>query len=897
MDVLWRTELNGRVLEVKLHEARAVDSDAAFDPLEAGPVHVTRGIGGVVEVLGDAPTLSVAMSRWEELREVGDAVECTWAGSVDQLAEFLQSNLRLAPPEGWADGGPDTFFSVPVNGGWIDDLDLQDFPWERVASYESFYGGTSMDYWDRWYRWWGTDEEPSYGWAGPDPDLVSDGISFVAPPQMSWPGGNDLDVSVEGLSQNGLEDLAEQFRLSDATGYFQSISVNDVTVWPEPDITATPAWQTRTQPGRGGTVSEHTERSASEAGDSGEEPAHGALGEVLMSLRIGTANRKYMRTRHGSAPLLQPLDRAEFRDSERRAGEERSVRDTAGRVAQVHQHAYAVRSMAAYAGRLAGMAAALDADKAAASVARIAGFADTLLGMAEAMSGLSADADQLLDDTIESLTQGASDSQVQHQLAAVSERAGETLAASNEVFEATCRTVAGVAALHEPPGPPGEEPLWDAARAGLESLDMSLSATTTIEVLDRPTLEIEMTGLAVRVMSHSRGSHAAAVSLGAGTERGLAVYHVEADTYVCVEGGRQAWDDPSGPDEDQQRLADLGLELSEKVPPGWRIQLDTTSASAVGRFLTTVLVEHHGAEPGDQLTVTTGEYSFYPLGGPTESITSAFDHQRINESAMFAAQAWLTGRGIFDAIGDLRSNADGDPIPAPGVDEALDALTAASEAVCDTADTVDAITESNADAETIEAISSAHDRVLDATLDCRNSLRRLAQLCLGVTSMLSWSTAVARAERAAVATLVDSAIRLEADTACLELLSTSAEELAVELAGVVSRIVLDHDTHLRLRSSSATAPELSLVTDSTGTLTLTCPVAAIPNDVLPSLLTSGWEADEDRLTASWPSDLTVIEPVELIVETLDTLGVADIGDLRLDNAPATDGSGLSVDAD
>ena len=608
--------------------------------------------------------------------------------------------------------------------------------------------------------------------------------------------------------------------------------------------------------------------------------AIGALDSVLNSLRIGTWNREWMRTHYGSEPLLQPLNRSEFRDPERRELENESIQKTARGVAAVHQHAYEARSMASHAEGLSSMSAALNVPEVAPSASQLRRVSGRLNDLARELSGLSLEADRILDDSIEALTEGRSDTEITRRLADLTEQSLGVLSAARHEFEAACRTAGGVAALHEP-GTSGEEPLWDAALGGMSYLDLSTSQSAIIDVRDRSSLEIELTGLAARLMRLSNDSVAAAITIGDSADRGLAVYCIEADTYIQVEGGRQPWTDSRGSQEDQRRLTDLGFEFSEEEPPGWNIQLATRSASEVGRFLTATLFDHHEVEPADQLAITTGEYSFRPMGGPVESITSVFDVNRINDAAGLATQAWLTGLGLCDAINDVRTSTDTEPIPVPGLGDALTRLMEATTAGCDTADLIGALDDPNSDPETIAAISSAAGRAMDAALDSQAAMRQLAQLCLGVTALLEWNSTVARAERAAVVTLVESAVPLAADSDMLALVSRSPEELYVELAGILSRIVLEHDTALTLTSTSATAFELILTTDSTGVLTLTYPAAEASSDSIPDLVEAGWNTDHTALVATWPNDLTVIEPVELIVATLRLMEITDPTDLRL----------------
>ncbi len=229
-DLLWRTALKGeRVIEVRLLEPGALDSVEGVAVFDVGPVAVTRELGGESKVLGDAPTLGQALQRWEELREVGDKVKCTWVGDLDTLSEYLATELRLAPPEGW-ESTPNSFFSVPVNDGWIDDLDLQDMPWEQIAWYGSEYGGNNLDYWCGWCRDCKTDMDDEYFWAGTEPDFEYEAWNYVLNPPM-WPGGDCFSVNLPFVTDSHQPEAVARLVSSEIVKRYSSIELNDALVW------------------------------------------------------------------------------------------------------------------------------------------------------------------------------------------------------------------------------------------------------------------------------------------------------------------------------------------------------------------------------------------------------------------------------------------------------------------------------------------------------------------------------------------------------------------------------------------------------------------------------------------------------------------------------------------
>ena len=197
----------------------------------AGPVRVTLKRNGSQEPLGEAPTLVAAMDRWPELREVGDAVECTWTGGRDLLTKYLSSSLVIAPPEGWEGKTAYSGFELRVNDRSIDALELVDLDWQPSASIGHDYGGTSLGYRGGWFRDCQTDLEDFIWWSGLAPDLSAEGRAFVLSAQLPPGDGSYVSVTVNHLGASEREAFIAELLSSELTDVFESIELDDVVVW------------------------------------------------------------------------------------------------------------------------------------------------------------------------------------------------------------------------------------------------------------------------------------------------------------------------------------------------------------------------------------------------------------------------------------------------------------------------------------------------------------------------------------------------------------------------------------------------------------------------------------------------------------------------------------------
>jgi len=201
---------------------------------------------------------------------------------------------------------------------------------------------------------------------------------------------------------------------------------------------------------------------------------------------------------------------------------------------------------------------------------------------------------------------------------------------------------------------------------------------------------------------------------------------------------------------------------------------------------------------------------------------------------------------------------------------------------CASADTVHALIGQGHDDETGRAVVGALTEADRAASEAELWMRRIAQICLGTSAALTWNDAVARAERGAVIVLkpMDEESPELADDGVFSF-SQHYAELGTELAGLFSRLIIDHACFLSIEPRGRS-----------NTFGLTCTVDEIGNlglalDLDPSensgrLVDLGWERDGDQLVAQWEDPLVVMEPVQLIIATLrDELSVSSPKQLAL----------------
>ena len=205
------------------------DGEAGEDPLNQGPVWVTRTVDSTEERLGEADTLRQAILSWPELLEIGDKIEITVAGVYDYL---VGENLPFSfgPPAAWPDGKLDPG-GVSSNGEWLELDEIMDDPWEQLAIIEGTYGYVDVSRCGNWFRDGMGDCDPTYYW---DPEAKSEEVAanlFSSPPM--WPGGDDLEAS--SVLPDDPETVARIIERAGAKDFYSSIEVNGTETWRKED--------------------------------------------------------------------------------------------------------------------------------------------------------------------------------------------------------------------------------------------------------------------------------------------------------------------------------------------------------------------------------------------------------------------------------------------------------------------------------------------------------------------------------------------------------------------------------------------------------------------------------------------------------------------------------------
>jgi hypothetical protein len=275
-------------------------------------------------------------------------------------------------------------------------------------------------------------------------------------------------------------------------------------------------------------------------------------------------------------------------------------------------------------------------------------------------------------------------------------------------------------------------------------------------------------------------------------------------------------------------------------------------------------------------------------------------YAKANSAAADAMHAWLVTIGLTGLAEEIRDVAasDAEPIQAPGLDHLLsDAREAATRAAQQADIALDLhLADQLSDETAFEYERRTHlmqGRAGDAQAaadDAQHAMRRAAQLLLGMSAHMSSSDFVYQVERAATAILSPPAgnVPSVADDGT-ELEARTPDELKVELAGMVCRLLLQHGGGLTVRCRHGLPPvELELwVHDETLRATATGgTVAQHPEP----FVEAGWEDVSDgAASAVWETPITVAEPVALVVTTLfDACSVEFVDDVAVSSRAETD---------
>jgi hypothetical protein len=248
-----------------------------------------------------------------------------------------------------------------------------------------------------------------------------------------------------------------------------------------------------------------------------------------------------------------------------------------------------------------------------------------------------------------------------------------------------------------------------------------------------------------------------------------------------------------------------------------------------------------------------------------------------NLAAEESTRAWLTGRGLLRTIEELAAaDEGGDPIPTPGIDQLADGLDRSCARACELADSILYAEETRRPVRGKRATGVVAE-ALDAAGATGWHVRKLAELCLGVSVLCEGSDALVRAQRAAVVTLHP------ADEPAVPLVEDGVvhpgpflDDFSVGLAGMLCRMIVDHEVELALSAPYGDgALELLFLVDAVGNLDAEITWSGDrPPDGLAAL---GWHDLGGRWVARWEDPMDVGQPLQLAMATL-------MGQLEVDEA-------------
>ena len=283
--------------------------------------------------------------------------------------------------------------------------------------------------------------------------------------------------------------------------------------------------------------------------------------------------------------------------------------------------------------------------------------------------------------------------------------------------------------------------------------------------------------------------------------------------------------------------------------------------------------------------------------------------QAANDLAARAMRAWVIAEGLAAEIDAVRGGKAGSP-PAPGLARLRDLARLAARGAAAAADpawalsgTVMRCTGAVLDGEgsgTFEelqeaeaALEAAYVETRERTEEVERAARALAQLGLGVSAMLGGSERVEQLDRTCVAvlqppdghgagaSLLDDGVTLHA---------ASREDLLVEIAGVVCRILVDRATVVCLEAPGPAGGRFELAVgqgDVLETSVVPAPPAAGGRGRAGRPIRPARKGSRPPLSRSWPSPVRVVEPARAAVDALfGELGLERPGDLTVSVRPS-----------
>jgi len=285
--------------------------------------------------------------------------------------------------------------------------------------------------------------------------------------------------------------------------------------------------------------------------------------------------------------------------------------------------------------------------------------------------------------------------------------------------------------------------------------------------------------------------------------------------------------------------------------------------------------------------------------------------QATNDLANRAMRAWVMAAGLATEIEGIRAEQTKVP-PAPGLATIRESVNRAAKRAAAAADpawglaermmecmcTIDATPTPDDDTvrmlhETEDQLLAANKKALASAREAEYSMRRLAQLGFGVSALLGGSARIERLDRTCVAMLHPPeghgiGVPLRQDG--VSLAARSREDLVVEVAGIVCRILIDRGTKVRFEVPGSAGGWFEFSVEPGDTL-VAFSKAAPPKPRAVEKLKKAETQHRRKKPAvraqRWPSPVRVYEPAKRAVDTLfDTFGLERTAQLVITIRPA-----------
>jgi hypothetical protein len=274
-------------------------------------------------------------------------------------------------------------------------------------------------------------------------------------------------------------------------------------------------------------------------------------------------------------------------------------------------------------------------------------------------------------------------------------------------------------------------------------------------------------------------------------------------------------------------------------------------------------------------------------------------------------RAWVIAAGLAAEIKGIRAEQVNVP-PAPGLATIRESVNRAAKRAAAAADpawglgekvmklmhTVDATGSLNANTvralhKTENQLIAANTKTLESAREAEGAMRRLAQLGFGVSALLGGSARIERLDRTCVAVLhppdgYGTAVPLLHDG--VSLAARSREDLIVEVAGIVCRLLIDRGTKVRLEAPGPAGGWFEFSVEPGDTLVASWK-AMSPKPKAVEKLKKASKPQRRKEPSSraqrWPSPVKVHEPAKLAVDTLfDAFGLERPRQLAVTVEPA-----------